>query len=172
MRKVFSIVATAILFTAVTTLSSCKKEEEKQKTIVEIAQGDSNFSILVQALTRSDLSTNYATVLSGTGPFTVFAPTNAAFSALLTELGASSLNDIPPATLEAVLKYHVVTAKVLSSSLTEGQEVTTFLGEKFKVSLAGGAKITDAKGRVANITTVDLQGSNGVIHVIDKVLLP
>lgn len=172
MKKVFSIVASAILFTAVVTMSSCAKEEEAPKNIVQIAQGDANFSILVQALTRSDLSTNYATVLSGTGPFTVFAPTNAAFAALLTELGYASLNDIPAATLEAVLKYHVVSGKVLSSSLTEGQVVTTLNPGTFKVGLSGGAKITDAKGRVSNITSVDIEGTNGVIHAIDKVLLP
>lgn len=171
MKKVFSIVASAILFTSVVAMSSCKKEEDK-KNIVEIAQGNSDFSILVQALTRSDLSTNYATVLSGTGPFTVFAPTNAAFSALLTELGVASLNDIPAATLEAVLKYHVVSGKVLSSSLTEGQVVTTLNPGTFKVGLSGGAKITDANNRVSNITSVDIEGSNGVIHAIDKVLLP
>jgi uncharacterized surface protein with fasciclin (FAS1) repeats len=172
MKKLFSIVASAILLTSILTISSCKKEEEKKKNIVEIAQADSNFSILVQALTRSDLSTNYATVLSGDGPFTVFAPTNAAFSALLTELGVASLNDIPAATLEAVLKYHVVSGKVLSGSLTEGQVVTTLNPGTFTVGLAGGAKITDANARVSNITTVDLEGSNGVIHVVDKVLLP
>ncbi len=171
MKKVFSIVASAILFTSVVTMSSCKKEEDP-KNVVQIAQGNSDFSILVQALTRSDLSTNYADVLSGTGPFTVFAPTNAAFSALLTELNYASLDAIPAATLEAVLKYHVVSGKVLSSSLTEGQNVTTLQGETFTVSLAGGAKITDKNARVSNITTVDLEGSNGVIHVIDKVILP
>jgi len=158
-------------------LSSCKKEEEDDdnaptQTIVEIAQGNPNFSILVQALTRSDLSTNYATVLSGDGPFTVFAPTNAAFQALLTELGAGSLNDIPATTLEAVLKYHVVSGKVLAGSLTEGQEVTTLNGAKFTIGLTGGAKITDANARVSNITATDIEGTNGVIHVIDKVVLP
>jgi len=173
MKKVFSIVASAILFTTVVTMSSCKKEEEEtQKNVVQIAQGDSNFSILVQALTRADLTTKYATVLSGTGPFTVFAPTNAAFTAFLTERGFATLNDIPVVTLEAVLNYHVVSGKVLSSSLTEGQVVTTLGSSKFTVSLVGGAKITDAKGRKSNITTVDIQGSNGVIHAIDKVLLP
>lgn len=173
MKKVFSIVASTILFTTALTMSSCKKEdEETPKNIVQIAQGNSDFSILVQALTRTGLTANYADVLSGTGPFTVFAPTNAAFTALLTELGYATLNDIPAATLEAVLKYHVVSGKVLSSSLTEGQVVTTLNPGTFKVGLSGGAKITDAKGRVSNITSVDIEGTNGVIHAIDKVLLP
>lgn len=173
MKKVFSVVLSAFLFAGMVSMTSCKKEEEEpQKNIVQIAQGNSDFSILVQALTRTGLSTNYATVLSGTGPFTVFAPTNAAFTALLSELGYASLNDIPAATLEAVLKYHVVSGKVLAASLTEGQVVTTLNPATFTVGLSGGAKITDKNGRVANITTTDLQGSNGVIHVIDKVLLP
>lgn len=173
MKKVFSVVLSAFLFVGMVSMTSCKKEEEEpQKNIVQIAQGNSDFSILVQALTRTGLSTNYATVLSGTGPFTVFAPTNAAFTALLSELGYASLNDIPAATLEAVLKYHVVSGKVLAASLTEGQVVTTLNPATFTVSLSGGAKITDKNARVANITTTDLQGSNGVIHVIDKVLRP
>ncbi|MCS6934131.1 MAG: fasciclin domain-containing protein [Chitinophagales bacterium] len=153
-------------------LGSCKKDEEPKKNIVDIAKEKPEFSTLVQALTRSDLSTNYANVLSGDGPFTVFAPTNAAFTSLLSELGVSSLNDIPAATLEAVLKYHVVSGKVLSSSLTNGQQVTTLQGSTFTVNLTGGAKITDKNSRVANITTTDIEGSNGVIHVIDKVILP
>lgn len=173
-KKVLALGA-AFMMALVVMVSSCNKEEEDDKptqNIVQIAQGNPDFSILVQALTRSDLSTNYATVLSGTGPFTVFAPTNAAFAALLTELGVSSLNDIPAATLEQVLLYHVVSGKVMAGQLSEGQQVTTLQTGKFTIGLAGGAKITDAKGRVSNITATDIKGTNGVIHVIDKVILP
>jgi uncharacterized surface protein with fasciclin (FAS1) repeats len=132
-----------------------------------------DFSILVQALTRSDLSTNYATFLEGDGPFTVFAPTNAAFAALLTELSAPDLASIPAATLEAVLTYHVVgNANVLAGSLTEGQVVTTAQTGTFTISLAGGAKITDGAGRETNIIATDIQAGNGVVHAIDRVLLP
>lgn len=142
-------------------------------TVVTHALSNPNFSTLVQALTRSDLGVDYVSILSGAGPFTVFAPTNAAFSALLTELGASSLNDIPAATLNAVLQYHVVSGvNVLSSQLTEGQQVTTLQGGKFTIGLTGGASITDAKGRKSNIVVVDVQGTNGVVHAIDKVILP
>jgi transforming growth factor-beta-induced protein len=176
MKKRFFQFLLLVTFTGVV-LSSCKKDEDDDdnaptQTIVEIAQGNSDFSILVQALTRSDLSTNYATVLSGDGPFTVFAPTNAAFQALLTELGAGSLADIPAETLEEVLKYHVVSGKVLAGSLTEGQVVTTLQGGTFTIGLSGGAKITDGQSRVSNITATDIEGTNGVIHVIDKVILP
>jgi uncharacterized surface protein with fasciclin (FAS1) repeats len=118
------------------------------------------------------LTANYATVLSGAGPFTVFAPTNAAFASLLTEAGFSSLDDIPAADLEEALTYHVVSGNVLAGSLAEGQVVTTLQTGTFTISLAGGAKITDGEGRVSNIIATDIQGSNGVVHAIDKVLLP
>jgi uncharacterized surface protein with fasciclin (FAS1) repeats len=142
-------------------------------TVVNHALNNPNFSILVQALTRADLGVDYVGLLSGTGPFTVFAPTNAAFAALLTELGVANLDAIPAATLNAVLQYHVVNgANVLSTQLTEGQQVTTFGGSKFTVQLAGGAKILDGKGRTSNIVAVDVQGTNGVVHALDKVILP
>jgi uncharacterized surface protein with fasciclin (FAS1) repeats len=116
---------------------------------------------------------DYVTVLSGTGPFTVFAPTNAAFTALLAELGVAGLNDIPAATLDAVLQYHVVNgANVLSTQLTDEQVVTSLEGTSFRIDLTGGAKIVDANDRVANIIITDVQASNGVVHAIDKVILP
>ncbi len=142
-------------------------------TVVLHALSNPNFSTLVLALTRPDLGVDYVTLLSGAGPFTVFAPTNAAFAGLLTELGVSSLDAIPAATLNSVLQYHVVAgANVLSSQLTEGQQVTTYQGGKFTIGLAGGASITDAQGRKSNIVVVDVQGTNGVVHAIDKVILP
>ena len=142
-------------------------------TVVNHALANPNFSTLVAALTRPDLGVDYVSVLSGNGPFTVFAPTNAAFAALLQELGAGSLNDIPAATLNAVLQYHVVSgANVRSTQLTNGQQVTTFQGGQFTINLTDGAKIKDAKDRIANIVAVDVQGGNGVVHAIDKVILP
>ncbi|MBK7370153.1 MAG: fasciclin domain-containing protein [Saprospiraceae bacterium] len=141
-------------------------------SVPTFAVANPDFSILVQALTRSDLAANYASVLSGPGPFTVFAPTNAAFAALLSELGVAALKDIPAATLEAVLTYHVASGNVLAGSLTEGQQVTTLQKGNFTIRLAGGAKITDANNRVINIIATDIQGGNGVVHAIDKVLLP
>lgn len=141
-------------------------------TIPTFAVADPNFSTLVAALTRPGLSADYVATLSGTGPFTVFAPTNAAFADLLVELGASSLDSIPTATLEAVLTYHVTSGNVLAGTLTEGQIVTPLAGGTFTIGLSGGAKITDGSNRVSNIIATDVQASNGVIHAIDKVLLP
>lgn len=174
MKKQISALTAILALVTIVLFSSCKKEETgPTQTITQIASGDTTFSILVSALTDSRLSQNYATVLSGTGPYTVFAPTNNAFRSLLTELGATSLNDIPAATLEAVLQYHVVSGKVMAGSLTEGQVVTPLLtGKTFTIGLSGGAKITDGNARVANITATDIEATNGVVHVIDKVILP
>jgi len=140
--------------------------------IPTFAVANPDFSILVQALTRNDLTTNYATFLEGAGPFTVFAPNNAAFVALLGELGLTELSQIPAATLEAVLTYHVANGNVLAGALTEGMSVPTAQGGSFTIGLSGGAKITDGAERVTNIIATDIQGSNGVVHAIDRVLLP
>lgn len=143
-------------------------------TVVNHALANPDFSILVQALTRGD-QPDFVGILSGTAssPFTVFAPKNSAFVSLLTELGLSSLADVPQATLESTLKYHVVTgANVLAADLTNNQSVTTFEGGSFTIGLTGGAKITDFNNRVSNIVATDVQASNGVVHVLDKVLLP
>ena len=143
-------------------------------TVVTHALANPNFSSLVAALTRSDMP-NFAAILSGTtgSPFTVFAPTNAAFTSLLTELSLPNLGAVPTATLENVLKYHVVAgANVLSTDITNNMNVTTFQGGTFKITTTGGVKITDANNRVSNVIATDVQCSNGVIHAIDKVLLP
>ncbi len=145
-------------------------------TIVTHATANSNFTSLVAALTRPDQADqNFVGILSGTAnsPFTVFAPTNAAFSSLLTEFSWADLNAVPESVLEETLKYHVVAgANVLSTQLTDNMMVSTFLGQSFTIGLTGGAKITDANGRVSNIIATDVQCANGVIHVLDKVIVP
>ena len=143
-------------------------------TIVTHAAANPNFSSLVAGLTRAD-QPNFVSILGGTtsSPFTVFAPTNAAFTSLLTELGLANLGAIPGATLEQVLKYHVVTgANVASTDIMNNMTVTTFQGGTFKITTTGGVKITDAKNRISNVVATDVQCSNGIIHAIDKVLLP
>jgi uncharacterized surface protein with fasciclin (FAS1) repeats len=143
------------------------------KDVVELALANPNFTSLVAALTRADLTADFVDILSGEGPFTVFAPTNAAFAALLSDLGLSNLADVPVETLEEVLKYHVVAgANVRSSALSNGQVVTTFQGDDFTINLGSGASITTSSGGSANIVLTDVQGTNGVIHVVDAVLVP
>ena len=141
--------------------------------VVSLALTNDNFSILVAALTRSDLTTDYVSVLSGDGPFTVFAPTNAAFEALLnSNPDWNSLDDIPVATLEAVLNYHVVgSANVQSKQLSDNMEVET-LGGMLMVDLTDGAKLETTSSQSVNIILTDVQGTNGVIHAVDTVLLP
>ncbi len=145
-------------------------------TVVTHALSNPDFSILVAALTRADLTADFVGILSGDGPFTVFAPNNAAFQALLDGNDDwNSLDDIPVATLEAVLSYHVVNgANVLSSTLSDEQVVETFLsGSSFTVDIAdGNVSIKDATGGTAGVIATDVQGSNGVVHVLNAVLLP
>ncbi|WOD44007.1 fasciclin domain-containing protein [Hwangdonia lutea] len=146
-------------------------------SVVDLALADDTFSILVSALTRSDLTFDYVTTLStpnGTAPapFTVFAPTNDAFVNLLSELGVSSLDDIDEPTLKATLDLHAIAGvNVLASALTDNMTVST-LGGDITANVTGGATLTDSNGRVSNIVVTDVQADNGVIHVIDKVVLP
>ncbi len=141
-------------------------------TTVDLALNNPIFSTLVSALTRSDLTTKYVDILSGDGPFTVFAPTNDAFDALLNSNSEwNSLDDIPAELLEAVLNYHVISgANVQSTELSDGQEVEA-LGGKFSIDLSDGVKVVGGSS-TATVVLTDAQGSNGVVHVIDTVLLP
>ena len=144
-------------------------------TVVTFATSNPMFETLVAALTREDLTTDYVSVLSSVAspsPFTVFAPTNEAFGSLLTEVGMSSLSEIPVDLLTSTLNTHVVaSANVRSGDLTQGMAVST-LGDALTVSLDVGPQLIDLNDRVANIIEVDVQAYNGVVHVIDKVVLP
>ena len=146
-------------------------------SVVTFAVADPTFSTLVAALTRDDLTTNFVGVLSiatGTSPapFTVFAPTNDAFGSLLSELGIAGLADIDEPTLDSVLKYHVVAgANVLDTNLTDDMTVTT-LGGDITANVTGGATLTNSNGRVSDIIATNVQANNGVIHAINKVILP
>ena len=141
-------------------------------TIVTHATANANFSSLVGALTSAG-QPDFVTILSGTGPFTVFAPTNDAFTSLNAELAPGGIESVSVSNLTKVLQYHVVSGNILAESLTEGQVVNTLqTPQTFTIQLAGGAKIKDVNNRPSNIIATDVQCSNGVIHVLDKVLLP
>lgn len=144
-------------------------------SIVNLALNNSNLSILVAALTDSRHSTDFVSILSSDGPFTVFAPTNTAFQALLdSDASWNSLEDIPIATLDAVLKYHVVkaSANVQAGDLTNGQNIEMLNDSEIIIDLSNGAKISSGSGQSVNIALTDVQGTNGVVHVVDQVLLP
>ncbi|WJY17721.1 fasciclin domain-containing protein [Alteriqipengyuania flavescens] len=145
-------------------------------TIVEVAQGDETFSTLVSAVTAAGLGE----ALSGEGPFTVFAPTNDAFAkipeATLTEL---TTNDTD--TLGTILQYHVVEGNVDAATLTkaiqnageDGYTINTVGGGTLTAMMDGSnVVLTDATGGTATVTATDVEASNGVVHVIDTVLMP
>jgi uncharacterized surface protein with fasciclin (FAS1) repeats len=132
-------------------------------TVVEIAVGNPDFSILVEAVTKAGL----AGALSAEGPFTVFAPTNAAFENLFSQLGVSGIKDLTAEQLTPILTYHVVPGKVMSTDLTNTTVGTLNSGNSLKVDLTSGVRINDS-----NVVAADIEGKNGVIHVIDKVLMP
>jgi uncharacterized surface protein with fasciclin (FAS1) repeats len=144
------------------TSESVKTAAPASKTIVDVAAEAGSFTTLIQALEAADL----VKVLSGEGPFTVFAPTDEAFAALPQGTLEELLQPENREKLTRILTYHVVPGKVLSSDLKEG-EVTTVEGSSVKISLSDGVKVNDAK-----VTQADIEASNGVIHVIDKVILP
>ncbi len=141
--------------------------------IVQTAQGNANFTYLVAAVLRaSEGTTNVAQVLSGAGPLTVFAPTNQAFIAAGFPTIAS-IQAANPATLTSILTYHVVASRVFSSDLSEGLKPATVNGGTVTVTLNGGAKVKGNSNTTAStITQANLVTTNGVIHVIDQVLLP
>jgi uncharacterized surface protein with fasciclin (FAS1) repeats len=130
--------------------------------IVAVAQGNEDFSTLVAAITAAGLGD----ALSGAGPFTVFAPTNAAFEALPAGLLEKLLLPENKEVLTKILTYHVVSAKVMAADVTAG-DVTTLEGSAFAVTTEGGVKVN-----ASNVTATDVPASNGVIHVIDAVLVP
>lgn len=131
------------------------------KNIVEIASESAK--TLAAAVGAADL----INTLEGTGPFTVFAPTDAAFAAVQKDVD-NLLKPENKATLAKVLTYHVVSGKHMAADLEDGDELTTVQGEKLEVS------VKDDKVMIggANVTKADVSASNGVIHIIDKVLMP
>ena len=137
------------------------------KTAVALAQSSAEFSTLVTAVGAADL----ATALQGKGPFTVFAPTNAAFAKIPKPTLDGILAD--KAKLAAILKYHVIAGKIKAKNLKPTQTVNTLNGAPITITVANGkATITDGQGGTSTITATDLKAKNGVVHVIDSVLLP
>ncbi len=147
-------------------LAACGGSSD-ERNVVEQAQADPRFSILVEAVSAAGL----APTLSGTGPFTVFAPTNDAFAALLVELGATKEQLLAnTALLTSVLTYHVVPGKVTAAQVPLDTPITTVETGTFTVN--SSLQITDERGRTARITQTDIPATNGVLHAIDRVILP
>jgi len=160
----------SLLLGSLALLAACGSDDGKP-TVLGVAKHDAQFSILVEAVQAAGLEST----LDGVGPFTVFAPTNNAFSALLTELGLSKAQLLADRTLlTSVLTYHVLPAKVEKAGVPLGKAITTVQGGYFKVEAATGGALTiqDGRNRSSAITATNVAASNGVVHVIDKVILP
>ncbi|MBC8082396.1 MAG: fasciclin domain-containing protein [Hymenobacter sp.] len=139
------------------------------KNIVQNAVQASSVTTLVKAVQAAGLDGT----LSGTGPFTVFAPTNAAFDKLPKGALDGLLKPESKAKLAGVLTYHVIAGRLLAQDLKDGQELTTVNGQKLKVSVKDGkVMISNGKDAPATVQTADVISSNGVTHVIDGVVLP
>jgi uncharacterized surface protein with fasciclin (FAS1) repeats len=184
MKKNFFSLLTAVLI-ASSLFTACNNEGEKKpaedagttvkepvtepkveapKDIVDVASGSADHSTLVAAVKAAGL----VETLKGAGPFTVFAPTNAAFSALPAGTVDGLLKPEKKDDLTKILTYHVVSGVVKAADLKDGQKIKTVQGGELTVSIKDGKVMING----ANVTSADLASSNGVIHVIDAVLMP
>jgi len=136
---------------------------EKQIDIIDTALAAGNFSTLAAALGAAGL----IETLKGDGPFTVFAPTDEAFSKIPSATLSELLQPENRAKLTAILTYHVVSGKVSAAEVTDLESATSLQGQTLKISTKDGLKINDAK-----VVMADVQATNGVIHIIDAVLIP
>ncbi|BAO74574.1 fasciclin domain-containing protein [Winogradskyella sp. PG-2] len=169
MKKLVFILTTFVALTFTQTATA-------QKTIVDVALGNEDFSTLVAALKAADL----VGALQGDGPFTVFAPTNSAFAKIDKEALANLLKPENKEALSNILTYHVISGKLMASdvvaALKKGKgkvEVKTLNGTVLTVvQKKGKIWLKDAAGNYSEITATDVAGSNGVIHVIDTVVMP
>ncbi|MFO7846635.1 MAG: fasciclin domain-containing protein [Balneolaceae bacterium] len=161
--KIISMVALAVIFMAFAPYSISTQDNDDHD-IVSIAQDTDNLSTLVAAIEAAGL----VDVLKGDGPFTVFAPTNEAFEALPDGTLESLLMPENQDQLVEILTYHVVAGEVMSGDLSDGMTAETVEGSEVTISLSdSGAKVNDA-----NVEAADIEASNGVVHVIDAVILP
>jgi len=148
---------------ATAVLTGAAMAQDATSDIVDTAVAAGDFTTLVAAVQAAGL----VDTLKGEGPFTVFAPTDAAFAALPEGTVDTLLKPENKDQLVSILTYHVVPGAVMSSDLTEGMTAATVQGANVTFTLDGGAKVNGA-----NITTADIATSNGVIHVIDTVIMP
>jgi len=162
--------ATSAATTVETPMETESPDAMMEKDVVDTAVAAGDFTTLATALTAAGL----VDTLKGEGPFTVFAPTDEAFAALPTGTLDALLAD-PTGDLTSILTYHVVPGKVMAADVLtlDGQKVATVNGAEITVNVEGSmVSLTDAKGNTVNVTQTDIEASNGVIHVIDAVLMP
>jgi uncharacterized surface protein with fasciclin (FAS1) repeats len=154
---------TCLALTAATLMAGPAFADDHSKDIVDIAAGNDSFSTLVAAVQAADL----VETLKGDGPFTVFAPTDDAFAALPEGTLEDLLKPENKDQLTAILTYHVVPGKVMSGDLSDDMTAATVQGGDVTIDLDNGVMVNDAA-----VVQADIETTNGVIHVIDKVILP
>ena len=154
----------ALLAISVLTFAPVNDANAQSSDIVSIAVGNDNFSTLVTALQTAGL----VETLQGDGPFTVFAPTNEAFAALPEGTLESLLMEENRDQLIQILTYHVVPGKVMSGDLSDGMMAETVEGSSVEISISNNGVSVDG----ASVVTADIEATNGVIHVIDSVIIP
>ncbi|MEK3854114.1 fasciclin domain-containing protein [Cytobacillus sp. FSL H8-0458] len=162
MKKLAVISMVFMMLLSFSGLASAAENNGTKKDIVDTAVQAGDFKILAAALEKAGL----IETLKGEGPFTVFAPTDAAFNKLLKELNITAEQLLARKDLKDILLYHVVPGKVMSSDLKDGMKAKTLAEKEVTISL-NPVKVNDA-----TVVTPDIAASNGVIHVIDRVLLP
>lgn len=170
------------LVTLATLVSGCSDDEpivNEPGSIVETAQATPSLSTLVAAVQFASDNNDLVNLLASPGTLTVFAPTNAAFDALAVELtatpgatGADLLTAANKPLLRSVLQYHVLTTTVNAAGIPLGKPITSAEGSVFKIDTGSPPMITDGRNRLSKITATDIEASNGVVHLIDKVILP
>ncbi|MAC87417.1 MAG: fasciclin, partial [Gammaproteobacteria bacterium] len=177
MKKLFRIIP--ILLISLTTLQSCNDDtddglpnggpvEPATNTIVDIASGAENLSILVSALEKSDL----ISTLSNQGPFTVLAPSNEAFNTFLNDNGFNNLDDVPVDILTNILLNHVVGGRLASTDLTTGYATTFAISSASQASMSIFIDITNGVkfNGVSSVSTADISADNGIVHLVDAVI--
>lgn len=172
MKKTTLILGIAVI-TGLLTLTSCENENDEmtpvsEMTITQYASQDENFSILVQALSKANL----ANTLNGAGNFTVFAPTNGAFEELFTQLGVTGISELSAETLTPILLYHVLGEENKSMNLQSGYYNTLSPAQGNFISLRVDSESGVKLNKETTVMAADVDVKNGVIHAIDKVLLP
>lgn len=164
MKTISNILATALLSVGVVAAAIASSPQVGSKTVVETAVAAGDFKTLAKALEAADL----VNALSGAGPFTVFAPTDAAFAKLPPGTLDELLKPENKAKLQAVLQYHVVAGDVRAAEVVKLDSAKTLQGASLVILVSGGS--VSVAG--ANVVKTDVIASNGVIHVIDRVVLP
>jgi transforming growth factor-beta-induced protein len=168
-KKLFRNLLVVLMVTSFSTLTFAANDmaakKSAKKTVVEIAIDDDRFSILVDAVSKAGL----VDALSAEGPYTVFAPTNDAFEMLFKDLGVNGVEDLTADQLKPILLYHVLSGKVMAEDVKSGKVATLNQDAWMTIDAGKSGVMIDGSSKVI---IADVEGSNGVIHAINKVLVP